>query len=821
MLYNPDCDLCQISESSRHRCIYGQGGINPKVMFIIEAPGETEDKTGRTFSGRERKALDLITQNCGLEEDEVYITNAVKCRPYNDRKPKQSEIKNCKRYLEDEVKRINPKVIVTLGATPLRAVLGLSGIDKVRRRQFESFDGVPTFATYHPSIAYYKGPSFINEIYDDVMFALGELEEESIDFTFLDEEPDFEDWFTPMMCLDIETNDSTDPFVPGSTITEVGVVNERNEVYHITGVKRVIRFVDRYMEYAVKHNTLTVGHNIKSDFRHLRYHGANQKLFIKLRIFDTLVAMSHIDENYPNKSLEHLSQVWLGVPAWKHLWDVDRTKYNCYDVVNNLALAKVFIKELNKQDLSYIFMQDMETEKALVEIELNGMKANEAALRVLKKIYNKELVRIARLIPIRNPSSAQQVATYIYKTLELPIPEAAYLDDNKQLKESIKNAKAEGKNWHKWLGTSQEIMLEIMREIDDETHKRLLANLIRYRSLSTIFSTFIKGWLDKIREDGCLHTTYALAKSQFGDKGSEGGAVTGRLGSKDPNLMNIPREKVSEEEELEENLKKYGIKFLMEAIPKAWNVKQCITSRFEGGEILQADADQAEMRGAANFSDDKVMIQIFLDGIDIHLGTAAAVENLPLDKVSKVQRKGAKTCNFGVVYGSSIGTMALKMGVTFEWMKNFIEKFKKRFSTFWTWKEAEEEKILKQGYARNVFGRVRHLPGVSRHTGSGRAKLREGINFLVQGPVAELTKYFMTKLTFKFIKLGLKSLVIGNIHDAVVVDIHPDERATVIEIVKELGHRSHPLLRKYPVPFIFTIDIGPNLMDTTELEEAA
>lgn len=843
MIYNPDCSDCKLSRNTNHVCMYGKGPTKPKLMIVAEDLSELGDKTGKLLQGKAGSVIDVVLHNLDMTREDVYITNAIKCAVPDGDKPKQSEIKACKKYLIDEIRRIEPEVVVALGTVPMKMLLNISGVDKNRRRIFEEHD-TKVVVTYHPSICFYKGAAFANEIRDDIMYALGELKENNIPFTWIDE-IDWEEFITKDVTMDIETNDHVDPFEDGAIITEVSFCNDRNEVFFVKGQKNIIREVNEFIKLAVEKGTTVIGHNIKSDFKHLRYHGLDQLNHIKLKIFDTLIAFSHIDENYPNKGLEHLSQIWLGVPAWKHLYNdpTQRKLYSALDVVNNHALKSKALELLKEQNLEYIFWQDMETSKALVEIELNGMKVHETRLRNLDIRYSKAVKEAAALIPVENPNSTQQIAKLLYIERKFPIPENAYLDSKtkkkkktiieaqqkyeEELKEAqeskdqkrIKEVLSRKNQWKKFLATDETTIKDIMKEVEEEDDLRLLANVLRYRTLETMRNKFTHGWRIRVRKDGCLHGTYVIAKSALGDKDSEGGTVTGRLGMKEPNLMQVPRERITPEDEMADNLKKYGIAFQIESLPYDWNVKRCIISRFKGGDILQADADQAEMRGAANFSGDPVMIKIFLDGVDIHLGTAAAIVGVAIEEVTKFQRKGAKTINFGIVYGSSVWTMAIKADTTKEEMQKFFDAYIARFKIFWRWKKKEEEKILAQGYAKNVFGRIRHLPGVSRITASGRAKLREGINFLVQGPVAELTKYIMTKLTFKMITKGMKSLVIGNVHDAILADRHPEEREEVLRLVNYYAEKSHPLLKKYPIPFVFTKDIGPNWMDAKEIED--
>jgi DNA polymerase len=162
----------------RSSAVFGEGNPNARLMFIGEAPGADEDKQGRPFVGRAGKLLDKMIKAMGLEREEVYISNVVRCRPPQNRTPIDLEINECSNlFLEPEIEIIKPEIIVTLGAIASQAILGsVSGIGALRGR-FHEVLGYDTWAmpTYHPAYLL-RNPEKKREVWEDlkkVMVKLG------------------------------------------------------------------------------------------------------------------------------------------------------------------------------------------------------------------------------------------------------------------------------------------------------------------------------------------------------------------------------------------------------------------------------------------------------------------------------------------------------------------------------------------------------------------------------------------------------------------------------------------------------------------------
>jgi uracil-DNA glycosylase len=145
------CQRCPNLVSSRSRTVFGDGPVTPRVVFFGEAPGADEDRAGIPFVGRAGQLLDKIIAATGMQRSEVYILNAVKCRPQNNRTPEEEEVSNCRPYFERQLELLQPDFLVLLGAVAVRAVLGSQAPIGRLRGSWYAYRGAKTLVTYHPA----------------------------------------------------------------------------------------------------------------------------------------------------------------------------------------------------------------------------------------------------------------------------------------------------------------------------------------------------------------------------------------------------------------------------------------------------------------------------------------------------------------------------------------------------------------------------------------------------------------------------------------------------------------------------------------------
>ncbi len=173
-LYAPykACTLCPLGSLGRTSVVFGQGNADAKIMFIGEAPGQKEDEQGRPFVGRSGQLLTKVLADLGLNRDDVYITNTVKCRPPNNRAPVFKEVATCiKILLQEQIKIIQPKVICTLGTSPMKALLKDSLAITQTRGTLQSYGNILLIPTYHPAYILRK-PKELPKMVADIKMAL-------------------------------------------------------------------------------------------------------------------------------------------------------------------------------------------------------------------------------------------------------------------------------------------------------------------------------------------------------------------------------------------------------------------------------------------------------------------------------------------------------------------------------------------------------------------------------------------------------------------------------------------------------------------------
>lgn len=152
-----ECQLCPLNKTRRN-IVPGEGNPHAEIMFIGEAPGEREDIEGRPFCGPAGKFLDQLLDSIDLQRADVFIANTLKCRPPANRDPQPEEKSACRKYLEQQIRVINPKIVVTLGRHSTETYLpGLGGITKLRAKLYHRPSGIFYFPLYHPAAALHNG----------------------------------------------------------------------------------------------------------------------------------------------------------------------------------------------------------------------------------------------------------------------------------------------------------------------------------------------------------------------------------------------------------------------------------------------------------------------------------------------------------------------------------------------------------------------------------------------------------------------------------------------------------------------------------------
>ena len=293
---------------------------------------------------------------------------------------------------------------------------------------------------------------------------------------------------------------------------------------------------------------------------------------------------------------------------------------------------------------------------------------------------------------------------------------------------------------------------EVLEELK-EFHP--VGDLLEYRQLAKLKSTYVEGLLAVISDDGRIHSTFNQTETR-----------TGRISSSEPNLQNIPVRK-----ELGRELRKFFV-------------------AREGCVLVDADYSQIEMRVLSHMANDRRMIDTFLSDGDIHTSTAAKVFGVEESQVTPLMRSRAKAVNFGIVYGIGAFSLAKDLKISFAEAKSYIKSYMETYSGVAEYMEKTVERAKIDGYAKTLFGRRRPLPELSASSAVTRSfGERVARNMPVQGTAADIIKIAMINVEKALKDAGLCSKLILQIHDELIVEAPESEAQRAAEILKhEMEH---------------------------------
>ncbi|MBE6834698.1 MAG: DNA polymerase I [Ruminococcaceae bacterium] len=284
-----------------------------------------------------------------------------------------------------------------------------------------------------------------------------------------------------------------------------------------------------------------------------------------------------------------------------------------------------------------------------------------------------------------------------------------------------------------------------------ESEYPIVRDILEYRTLTKLSSTYCEGLLKEIESDGRIHSTFKQTETR-----------TGRISSTEPNLQNIPVR-----QELGREMRKFF-------------------KASEGKVLIDADYSQIELRVLADAADDKVMLDAFNNDVDIHAITASQVFNMPLMMVTPTMRSRAKAVNFGIVYGIGAFSLAKDIGVTRAEADKYIKDYLYHYSGVNAYMQNEVKLAKENGYAKTLFNRRRYLPELSSSNGMLRAfGERVARNMPIQGTAADIIKIAMIKTYERLEKEKMSSRLILQIHDELIVEAPENEAEKAAEILKE------------------------------------
>lgn len=792
LIRNENCTECPLHESAQAVCLIGDGPVPCRLMIVGEAPGYREDQISRPFSGRSGQLLDAELTKVGLDRKDIFVTNAVKCRPPENKTPTRGQQKTCFHYFEDEIEHVQPEFILLLGNTALN-VIKKSGIMKHRGELFQLGEAT-VLATVHPA-AVLRNPRFEQLFRTDLgtwaRLSKGASSSAKRGRSFLCNDRRAVQQVvartleSSAVAYDLETS-GTEDFHPEAQIATIAIATEPGlsfviPIHHPEArwkdPQKVLDVLGRALAYT---KAKRIAHNAKFDDRWLQRFGAHVEAD-----FDTMLAAHMLDENR-FKGLKPLSQMLLGVDPWK---DIDFSKesalttplkplarYNAKDADYTLRLYYLFREQLldpaERRTLRLFKLLIMPASRAITQIERNGIWVDNERLAKRRIEVNSKLEEINKALieetgEMANWNSPMQIAAILFDQMGLPLLETT----------------AAGRP-----STKESVLLRLRHDYP------VCQLLLDWRKYAKYNSTYLTRWAEIQDQNSRIHPNYKIA-----------GTVTGRLSSgkeegskgRGLNVQQVPRDPF--------------IRGILGAPP--------------GWKFVEADFSQIELRIAAHYANEPTLLRIFNMGGDPHMTMAMKMTGKPKELVTSEERKKAKAVNFGFLFGMGWKKFIdyardnYDVVVTEAEARRIRDQFFEQYAALQAWHERQRRLVRRYHRVQSLIGRVRHLPDIMSEDKEVAAEAeRQAINSPVQGLASDMMLLAMVILHDKVNPKEVR--IVGTVHDSLLFEIREDVVDKWVPVIKDTMENL-PMKKKFgvelKVPITVDIKVGQHWSETEEV----
>ena len=465
----------------------------------------------------------------------------------------------------------------------------------------------------------------------------------------------------------------------------------------------------------------------------------NGRIDIKNISDDTAIAAYLVDPAKNEYTIEKLASEYFGTviekPEVKQLSLLDDVETDRSEYLAKCAVALGVLNERigdkikeNGQEKLYNEVE-LPLVTVLAHLEINGFLVDDNQLKEFADKLGEKIDALTNEIYMLageefNINSPKQLGVILFEKLEL---------------KPVKKTK-----------TGYATNADVLEKLRD---KHPIVNFImEYRQLAKLKSTYCDGLTAVVNPN--THRIHSVFTQTV--------TVTGRLSSTEPNLQNIPtRTELGRE------------------IRKMFVAK-------DGYVLVDADYSQIELRVLAHIANDETMINAFRNNEDIHAVTASQVLGIPLEDVTKEQRSSAKAVNFGIVYGIGEFSLAQDLHISVKEAKAYIESYLEKYHGVRNYMESIKEQAKKDGYVKTMLNRIRYIPELkSPNYNIRQFGERVALNTPIQGTAADIIKLAMVRVDNRLINEGLKSKLILQVHDELIVEAHKDEVNKVKQILSE------------------------------------
>lgn len=546
------------------------------------------------------------------------------------------------------------------------------------------------------------------------------------------------------MCYKLVLNDETsNNYIIPKKIIGISICIE-NIVYYYEFENKQEEFIKIFKDIFEDKGINLIGYELSHDYILLKQIGItpnNLEFDVKIAAY----LLNPVSSKYP---LDGLSMSYADIDISDYLQkngvEEEKEQLNLFEttepkdskkkqesIISVYAISKlqIALEERLKQEDSYALFTDIEMPlvKVLADMQFVGMKVEKEELisygNVLKQQIEELTGEIYNLVGEEfNINSPKQLGEILFEKLKLPY---------------AKKTKS---------GYSTDV--DALEKIKNE--HPVVEKILDYRGIMKLNSTYVEGLLPYIKEDKRIHSYFHQTVT-----------ATGRISSTEPNLQNIPTRND-----------------MGKKIRKAFKPS-------ENHVFLDADYSQIELRVLAHISEDEHMIQAFKNDEDIHAQAASKVLNIPIEEVTHEQRSNAKAVNFGIVYGISDFGLAEQLKVSKKQANSYIEQYLEKYSGIKKFMDDIVEVAKEKGYVETLFHRKRQLPELKSSNYMVRQfGARAAMNTPIQGTAADIMKIAMINVFNKLQEEGLKSKLVLQVHDELIIDTDIEEKERVSKILR-------------------------------------
>ena len=570
----------------------------------------------------------------------------------------------------------------------------------------------------------------------------------------------------PSICFDTET-DNLDALL--ANIVGIAFSYKKGEGYYVSFPEKkeeakeiLFEFKDVFENKEIE----KIAHNLKYDLAVVQNYGLN----MRGKLFDTMIAHYLIQPDMRH-NMDLLAETYLGYKpvsietligkkgkSQKNMKDLEPSEisdYACEDADITFQLKQLFEEKLKETNTEKLFWEiEMPLLPVLEKMEREGINLDVKALEDFSKELGTDLIDLEKKIKEMaglsdfNLDSPKQLGQVLFEHMDI----------------DVKAKKTKTGQY----STSEDTLSKMVGK------HPIFEQILEYRSLKKLKSTYVDALPALIAEDTKrIHTSYMQTV-----------AATGRLSSVNPNLQNIPIR-----------------------TEKGRYIRKAFIPRNDNFTLLAADYSQIELRIIAALSEDKGMIEAFVEKHDIHSATASKVFDVPMEDVTREMRSKAKMVNFGIIYGISAFGLGQRLSIPRKEAKSIIDSYFEKYPKIKTYMDEVIVTAKEKGYVETLLGRRRNLKDINSSNAIVRGHAeRNAINAPIQGTAADVIKIAMINILDDIKKKELKSRMLLQVHDELVFDVEKSE----VEVMQNLVRENMENAVKMVVPLEVEMNTGDN-----------